>query len=172
MHITCLYIFLSVIQVKLSFAIVGHTHELIDQVFSRVSDYLRKHDVLSLNELEAAIKHAYTVMQCEAYMSREGLGVDDEQSVDANKVKQFHSVKGLIDDENMSQKDKMKALACVMEQFHTSKQQNQSNKKGRVPITASSHCVTAHADVSYVDHVVDFRSFQLKYCEQLGMVSI
>jgi hypothetical protein len=156
--------------VKLSFAIVGHTHELIDQVFSNVNGYLTKNDVLSLNELEAAVKHSYTMMQCEAYMSREGLGVDDEKAMEPDKVKQFQSVKGLMEDENRSQKDKMQALADLMEEFHKSKQHNKSNKKGRVPMTASSHCVTAHAEVSYVDHVVDFHSFQQQYCEQFCTV--
>ena len=37
------------IQIHLSFLMVGHTHEDVDQVFSRISTYLRKNSVYTLS---------------------------------------------------------------------------------------------------------------------------
>ena len=45
-------------KIKLSFLPVGHTHEDIDQLFSRLSVYLQKRDILTLQELLAAIRSA------------------------------------------------------------------------------------------------------------------
>lgn len=46
---------------KVGFEIVGHTHDIIDQVFSRVSVYLGKHATMTIPELMGAIKKSYTV---------------------------------------------------------------------------------------------------------------
>ena len=46
-------------KVILSFLPVGHTHEDIDQFFSRVAMYLRGHDARSRQELMAAVRAAY-----------------------------------------------------------------------------------------------------------------
>ena len=37
------------LQIELSFLMVGHTHEDIDQSFSCLSRYLRKHDALTVS---------------------------------------------------------------------------------------------------------------------------
>lgn len=47
-------------KVVLSFLPVGHTHEDIDQIFSRLAVYLRKHNVRNQFELLEALKAAYT----------------------------------------------------------------------------------------------------------------
>jgi len=47
-------------QIKLSFLPVGHTHEDVDQMFSRFSLYLEKHDAVTPQELVAALKASYT----------------------------------------------------------------------------------------------------------------
>jgi hypothetical protein len=45
--------------IVLSFLPVGHTHEDIDQIFSRLSVYLACHDALNLDELHEAIRGGY-----------------------------------------------------------------------------------------------------------------
>ena len=47
-------------EIEVSFLPVGHTHEDIDQFFSRVSVYFRHHDVFSREEMTMAIRNAYT----------------------------------------------------------------------------------------------------------------
>ena len=47
-------------QIKLSFLPVGHTHEDVDQMFSRFSLYLEKHDAVTPQELVTAIEASYT----------------------------------------------------------------------------------------------------------------
>jgi len=47
-------------QIKLSFLPVGHTHDYVDQMFSRFSLYLEKHDAMTPQELVAAFKASYT----------------------------------------------------------------------------------------------------------------
>ena len=47
-------------EVEVSFLPVGHTHEDIDQFFSRVSMYFRHHDVFSREEMSKAVRSAYT----------------------------------------------------------------------------------------------------------------
>jgi len=46
--------------VEVSFLPVGHTHEDIDQFFSRISVYLRSHNAVSRTKLGAAIHRSYT----------------------------------------------------------------------------------------------------------------
>jgi hypothetical protein len=46
-------------EVVISFLPVGHTHEDIDQFFSRISVYLQQHDALSRPALAAAVRAAY-----------------------------------------------------------------------------------------------------------------
>jgi hypothetical protein len=45
--------------IVLSFLPVGHTHEDIDQVFSRLSVYLSSHDALNMEQLHEAVRGAY-----------------------------------------------------------------------------------------------------------------
>ncbi len=47
-------------QIKLSFLPVGHTHEDIDQMFSRFSTYLNKHDAITPSELFTALQNSYS----------------------------------------------------------------------------------------------------------------
>ena len=47
------------LQIKMSFMPVGHTHEDIDQFFSRISAFLRKQDVQLLQKLLALVPKAY-----------------------------------------------------------------------------------------------------------------
>ena len=47
-------------KVKVNYLLVGHTHEIIDQVFSRFSVLLRKTTCLTLQELMTAAKSSYT----------------------------------------------------------------------------------------------------------------
>jgi hypothetical protein len=54
--------------IVVSFLPVGHTHEDIDQVFSRLSVYLACHDALNMAQLHAAIR--------QSYQTREGLRAD------------------------------------------------------------------------------------------------
>ena len=46
-------------EIEVSFLPVGHTHEDIDQFFSRIAVYLRHHDTFSRAQLSEAIKRAY-----------------------------------------------------------------------------------------------------------------
>src|SRR3569833_2991745 len=58
----CLMLLLGIIkEVELSFLIVGHTHELIDQSFSGLKLWLRKNynDIITPDEFVDAIKSAY-----------------------------------------------------------------------------------------------------------------
>jgi hypothetical protein len=48
----------------ISFLPVGHTHEDIDQFFSRIAEYLRKHDALSLQHLQDLIPRTYKTQEC------------------------------------------------------------------------------------------------------------
>ena len=41
-------VYIGPIQIQMSFLMVGHTHEDIDQVFSRVSAHLKKNSVYTL----------------------------------------------------------------------------------------------------------------------------
>ena len=45
--------------VKISFLPVGHTHEKIDQMFSRLAVYLRSHNLLSMDDLLSALEKCY-----------------------------------------------------------------------------------------------------------------
>jgi hypothetical protein len=45
--------------IVLSFLPVGHTHEDIDQIFSRLSVYLSSHDALNMKQLHDAIRRSY-----------------------------------------------------------------------------------------------------------------
>ena len=47
-------------KVKLSFLMVGHTHDQVDQVFSRFSVWLSHHDCITVDELMAGFAEAYT----------------------------------------------------------------------------------------------------------------
>ncbi|XP_078586053.1 uncharacterized protein LOC144877086 [Branchiostoma floridae x Branchiostoma japonicum] len=47
-------------KVKLSFLMVGHTHEDVDQFFSRISTTLQKSEATTLPELQALIESSYT----------------------------------------------------------------------------------------------------------------
>jgi hypothetical protein len=47
-------------KVKVNYLLVGHTHEIIDQVFSRYSVALRRKDCLTLSELMEVAKTCYT----------------------------------------------------------------------------------------------------------------
>jgi hypothetical protein len=56
--------------IVVSFLPVGHTHEDIDQVFSRLSVYLACHDALNMEQLHTAIR--------QSYQTREGQRADCE----------------------------------------------------------------------------------------------
>ncbi len=56
--IHCLIMF--VVQVKLSFLPVGHTHEDIDQMFSRFSDHLVGRDIFCISDMKEKIEKAFT----------------------------------------------------------------------------------------------------------------
>ena len=47
-------------KVKVGFLLVGHTHENIDQLFSAISHFLRRHNCLTLEALKDAIRRSYT----------------------------------------------------------------------------------------------------------------
>ena len=46
--------------IELSFLQVGHTHEDIDQMFSRFAEYFRSNDAPSISDFMKGIKLAYT----------------------------------------------------------------------------------------------------------------
>jgi hypothetical protein len=46
--------------IELSFLPVGHTHEDIDQMFSRFAEYFRTYDAPSISDFMKGIKSAYT----------------------------------------------------------------------------------------------------------------
>ena len=48
------------IQIKISFLPVGHTHEDIDQFFSRISEHLKKQNIQTMSKLVKLIPNAYT----------------------------------------------------------------------------------------------------------------
>ena len=47
-------------KIKVSFLMVGHTHEDIDQMFSRFSTWLNKNDAYDLECLMSGFKKSYT----------------------------------------------------------------------------------------------------------------
>lgn len=49
-----------VLQIKLSFLMVGHTHEDVDQVFSRISQRLHVEEAHTLPDLHRVVGHSYT----------------------------------------------------------------------------------------------------------------
>ena len=70
-------------RIFVNFLPVGHTHEDVDQIFSRISVYLRRHNALSLSQLHACLKksvlkynkrpivgHWYGVMNISAYLKK------------------------------------------------------------------------------------------------------
>ena len=46
-------------KIELSFLPVGHTHEDVDQMFSRFSVYLKGHDSITMNDLMNSIQNSY-----------------------------------------------------------------------------------------------------------------
>ena len=49
-------------KIKVSFLMVGHTHEDVDQMFSRFSTYLRRTDAFAMDDLTSAFEKSYTPM--------------------------------------------------------------------------------------------------------------
>ena len=47
-------------KIKVSFLMVGHTHEDVDQMFSRYSTYLRRQDVFTMDCLTSSFENCYT----------------------------------------------------------------------------------------------------------------
>ena len=47
-------------KVKVSFLPVGHTHEDIDQMFSRFAEWLRNHDIFTVEELAEGLRQSFT----------------------------------------------------------------------------------------------------------------
>lgn len=47
-------------KIKVGFEIVGHTHDRVDQLFSRLSVWLDHHDAMTLDELMMGFRHAFT----------------------------------------------------------------------------------------------------------------
>jgi hypothetical protein len=45
-------------EVELSFLPVGHTHEDVDQMFSKFSSYFRSHNCLTINQMKEGLKKA------------------------------------------------------------------------------------------------------------------
>ena len=53
-------------KIKVSFMVKGHTHEIIDQMFSRLSVLLRKRDAITIEEMMKACEEAYKpIPKCE-----------------------------------------------------------------------------------------------------------
>ena len=50
-------------KVKIGFEIIGHTHDLIDQLFSRLAWKLKERDALTVEELMQVFEDAYTFME-------------------------------------------------------------------------------------------------------------
>ena len=46
-------------KIKMSFLPVGHTHEDIDQAFSRIAVYLNQHDAYTYDEFVSCIRHSF-----------------------------------------------------------------------------------------------------------------
>jgi hypothetical protein len=46
-------------KIKVNFLMVGHTHEIIDQFFSRISLWLRRNDAVTIPDLLDGIKRSY-----------------------------------------------------------------------------------------------------------------
>ena len=68
MHVECSINIMVVLQIKLSFLVVGHTHEDIDQMFSCFSRHLSKKDARTLPELLGEMQKAYTPQPKNIYM--------------------------------------------------------------------------------------------------------
>ena len=49
-------------KVVVSFLPVGHTHEDVDQFFSRISVHLRQHDAVTIEKLAAEVEKVKIVM--------------------------------------------------------------------------------------------------------------
>ena len=46
-------------KIKVGFEIVGHTHDKVDQFFSRLSTWLNLNDAMTIDELMLGFRHAY-----------------------------------------------------------------------------------------------------------------
>jgi thioester reductase-like protein len=58
----CLLVELGIFRkIKISFLMVGHTHEDVDQVFSKFSGYLLKHTALTIDKLLSGFSKCYSL---------------------------------------------------------------------------------------------------------------
>jgi hypothetical protein len=65
--------------VRVGYMLVGHTHDIIDQVFSRISFYLRRHNVYTVQEFINKLPDMYHARQAEVEEEKEK---EKEQSKD------------------------------------------------------------------------------------------
>jgi len=77
-------------KVKVCFLLVGHTHENIDQLFSRMAVSLRKSDVWTMNDLAAVGRGCFTPTPLVAFVEA---GYDwDKYCKGADNVQQIHDI--------------------------------------------------------------------------------
>lgn len=67
-------------QVKLNFLVVGHTHENVDQLFSRVNTHLKADDTMTPKDLYNVLKRSYPKMLKVGYVQ----SVDDYKATFLN----------------------------------------------------------------------------------------
>lgn len=66
-------------KIKVGFELTGHTHDIIDQVFSRISGNIGIRDIWSFREMEKSIQASYTVMCQDNEEGKQELVFDAEQ---------------------------------------------------------------------------------------------
>ena len=77
-------------KVKISFLLVGHTHENIDQLFSRMAISLRKSDVWTIQDLASVGRQCFTPTPLVAFVEA---GYDwDKYCKGADDVQEIHDI--------------------------------------------------------------------------------
>ena len=136
--------------------LVGHTHDIIDQVFSRVSAYLKTHDAITLSELEHVIRVCYNVVK-ECKQGELQAATQEKLKV---LINQPNWEAGLVVDIKNSFLDIIK---------HDPNKTNRNKVTVEVDST-SKHIIQAHAEVMRLEHVADVASLVKKYVDEMGTV--
>lgn len=144
-------------KIKVGFEVVGHTHDLIDQVFSRISRYLGTHDAWSFEELEQNIMKSYTVM------GEETGGIQ----IDPNAAEDRVVEDGLRPIDQKDYDESVVATVNIQDSIHEFKQKAARRKKKKsIPVV---NVVTDRPIVAQIHQCVLAHHLVIPYCEKISM---